>query len=157
MEYVRQFRVDARIARIFNTYGPRSHPAGGRVVPNFCLQALEGKPITIYGSGEQTRSFCYVDDLVRGLDLLMETDGLAGEVVNLGNPDEHAIIQFARRIIELSGNSNATIVHEPLPPDDPQRRQPDITRAKRLLGWSPEITLDEGLARTLEFFRSAHS
>jgi len=152
MEYVRQHAVDARIARIFNTYGPRSHPADGRVVPNFCLQALEGRPLTIYGSGAQTRSFCYVDDLVRGFILLMETDGLGGEVVNLGNPEEHTILQFAERIIELAGGTSR-IVHEPLPTDDPQRRRPDITRAKALLGWQPEVPLDDGLRCTLKFFR----
>jgi nucleoside-diphosphate-sugar epimerase len=154
MEYVRQHEVDARIARIFNTYGPRSHPADGRVVPNFCIQALEGRPITIYGDGEQTRSFCYVDDLVRGFDLLMETDGLRGEVVNLGNPEEHTICQFAERIIELAGTTSP-IVHEPLPEDDPQRRRPNIAKAKRLLGWEPEISLDDGLRRTLAFFRES--
>ncbi len=154
MEYVRQHAVDARIARIFNTYGPRSHPADGRVVPNFCIQALEGRPITIYGDGHQTRSFCYVDDLVRGFLALMETDGLAGEVVNLGNPEEHTILQFAERIVEIAGSASQ-IVHEPLPTDDPQRRRPDISRARRVLGWEPEITLDEGLRRTLDFFRES--
>lgn len=152
MEYVRHRDVDARIARIFNTYGPRSHPADGRVVPNFCIQALENRPITIYGDGSQTRSFCYVDDLVRGFDLLMETDDLAGEVVNLGNPEEHTICQFAKRIIELAG-ATSHILHQPLPEDDPQRRRPDIAKAKRLLGWEPQISLDEGLTRTLAFFR----
>ncbi len=152
MEYVRSHGVDARIARVFNTYGPRSHPADGRVVPNFCMQALRGEPITIYGTGAQTRSFCYVDDLVRGFDLLMETDGLAGEVVNLGNPDEHAIIEFAEKIVALTGGVSP-IVHRPLPEDDPQRRRPDIGKASRLLGWQPEVGLDEGLARTLTAFR----
>ena len=152
MEYVRQHKVDVRIARIFNTYGPRSAPSDGRVVPNFCIQAIEGRPITIYGTGEQTRSFCYVDDLVRGFLLLMETDNLAGEVVNLGNPEEHTILQFAQRIVELS-ESDHGIVHEPLPQDDPQRRRPDIFKAQRLLGWEPEISLDDGLLQTLNFFR----
>jgi nucleoside-diphosphate-sugar epimerase len=154
MEYVRQHQLDARIARIFNTYGPRSHPADGRVVPNFCIQVLDGLPITIYGDGSQTRSFCYVDDLVRGLILLMETDGLPGEVVNLGNPEEHTILQFAERIMTLTGHT-APIQFEPLPTDDPQRRRPDITRARQLLGWQPEIPLDEGLQRTLAFFRES--
>ncbi len=152
MEYVRQHKVDARIARIFNTYGPRSHPADGRVVPNFSIQALEGLPITIYGDGSQTRSFCYVADLVRGLQLLMDNDGLAGEVVNLGNPEEHTILQFAERIVALTGHT-ASIQFEPLPTDDPQRRQPDISKARRLLEWEPEIGLDEGLGRTLDAFR----
>jgi nucleoside-diphosphate-sugar epimerase len=152
MEYVRQHSVDARIARIFNTYGPRSAPSDGRVVPNFCMQALEGRPITIYGSGEQTRSFCYVDDLIRGFLLLMETDDLAGEVINLGNPEERTILEFAQRIVELSASVGG-IEHNPLPQDDPQRRQPDITKAKRLLGWEPRVSLDDGLVRTLDFFR----
>ena len=156
VEYVRQRRVDARIARIFNTYGPRSHPGDGRVVPNFCVQALRQEPITIYGSGGQTRSFCYVADLVEGLILLMETDGLAGEVVNLGNPEEHTIRQFADRIVALAG-STSTIVHEDLPVDDPQRRRPDISRAERLLGWHPQTSLDDGLGRTLRYFRTVLS
>lgn len=152
MEYVRQHSVDGRIARIFNTYGPRSHPADGRVVPNFCVQAIDGRPITVYGTGTQTRSFCYVDDLVRGLVLLMERDELHGEVVNLGNPEEHTILQFAERILSLEG-SMAGIRYEPLPCDDPQRRKPDITKAQMLLGWSPQVSLDDGLLRTLDFFR----
>jgi UDP-glucuronate decarboxylase len=153
IEFVRQHQLDARIARIFNTYGPRSHPGDGRVVPNFCVQAIADASITIYGSGEQTRSFCYVDDLVEGFLLLMETDGLAGEVVNLGNPEEHTILQFAERIIALTGSSSR-ICFEPLPTDDPQRRQPDISRAKSLLGWSPVVSLDDGLLRTIDYFRS---
>jgi nucleoside-diphosphate-sugar epimerase len=152
MEYVRQHDVDARIARIFNTYGPRSAPSDGRVVPNFCIQALEGRPITIYGTGEQTRSFCYVDDLVRGLVRLMEAPSLAGEIVNLGNPEEHTILEFAQRIVALSGFADG-IVHEPLPQDDPRRRRPDITKARDLLAWEPEISLDDGLQKTLAFFR----
>ena len=152
MEYVRQHQVDARIARIFNTYGPRSAPHDGRVVPNFCIQALEGKPITVYGDGSQTRSFCYVDDLVRGFILLMEVDGLAGEVINLGNPEEHTILQFAERIDALTDVYNG-VVFEPLPQDDPQRRRPDISKAQRLLGWQPEISLDDGLRKTINFFR----
>jgi nucleoside-diphosphate-sugar epimerase len=154
MEYVRQHAVDARIARIFNTYGPRSHPGDGRVVPNFCVQALRNDPITIYGTGGQTRSFCYVADLVNGLMALMETPGLAGEVVNLGNPEEHTIRQFADRIVSLAGSQSA-IVHEELPVDDPQRRRPDIGKAGRLLGWSPQVSLDTGLAETLAYFRVA--
>jgi nucleoside-diphosphate-sugar epimerase len=151
MEYVRQHSVDVRIARIFNTYGPRSQPTDGRVVPNFCVQAIEGKPITIYGDGSQTRSFCYVDDLVRGFLLLMEVDGLGGEVINLGNPEEHTILEFAERIRALSGRM-LPLEFEPLPTDDPQRRQPDITRAKLLLGWEPEVGLDDGLRRTIAYF-----
>ncbi len=153
VEYVRQRGVDGRIARIFNTYGPRSHPGDGRVVPNFCVQALRQEPITIYGTGGQTRSFCYVADLVEGLIRLMETEGLAGEVVNLGNPEEHTIRQFADRIVALAGSSSS-IVHEALPVDDPQRRRPDIGRAERLLGWHPQTSLDDGLGATLDYFRS---
>lgn len=152
MEYVRQHKVDARIARIFNTYGPRSAPSDGRVVPNFCIQAIEGKPITIYGSGTQTRSFCYVTDLVNGLMRLMDKDNLRGEVVNLGNPEEHTILDFTKIILDLTG-STAGVVYESLPEDDPQRRQPDISKAKELLGWEPEISLTTGLERTIEFFR----
>lgn len=153
MEYVRQRNVDARIARIFNTYGPRSKPADGRVVPNFCIQAIQNIPITIYGTGNQTRSFCFVDDLVEGLMRLMEQPGLNGEVVNLGNPDEHTIIHFAERVIELTG-STAGITSQPLPTDDPQRRRPDITKAGQLLDWAPRTSLDEGLDKTIEFFRA---
>lgn len=152
IEYTRQRGLDGRIARIFNTYGPRSHPGDGRVVPNFCVQAIANEPITIYGTGEQTRSFCFVADLVDGLVRLMEANGLAGEVVNLGNPEEHPIRQFAERIVALAGSSSR-IVFEPLPKDDPQRRQPDIARARRLLGWSPVTALDDGLLVTLAAFR----
>ncbi|MBA2758727.1 MAG: SDR family oxidoreductase [Chloroflexia bacterium] len=152
MEYARQRNVSARIVRIFNTYGPRSQPADGRVVPNFCTQAINGKPITIYGTGNQTRSFCYVDDLVNGLILLMETEGLDGEVVNLGNPDEHTILHFAERVIDLTG-STAGIICQPLPTDDPQRRKPDIAKARELLGWQPATSLDVGLSKTIQFFR----
>lgn len=155
MEYVRQHDVDARIARIFNCYGPRCHPADGRVVPSFCIQALENRPITVYGDGKQTRSFCYVSDLVDGIVALMETDGLKGEVVNLGNPIEHTILEFAERIIALTA-STAGIVHAPLPQDDPQRRKPNIDKARTLLNWQPEVPLDEGLARTIAYFRTHH-
>ncbi len=151
MEYHRARDLNARIVRIFNTYGPRCHPADGRVVPNFCMQALQGRPITIYGDGSQTRSFCYVDDLVDGFEKLMETEGLAGEVVNLGNPEEHTILEFAERILSLTGR-RSEIVHAPLPTDDPQRRRPDIAKANRLLGWSPQTSLNDGLAHTLAFF-----
>ncbi len=153
-EYVRQHDVDARLARIFNTYGPRSAPADGRVVPNFCMQGLQNLPITIYGTGNQTRSFCYVDDLVRGLMLLMETDGLQGEVINVGNPHEHTILEFAERIVQFTG-STAGIIHEPLPTDDPQRRRPDISKAGQRLGWEPQVCLDDGLLRTIHYFRAS--
>jgi len=152
MEFHRQFGLDVRIARIFNTYGPRSHPRDGRVVPNFCVQALLGEPITIYGDGSQTRSFCYVDDLVRGIILLMETEGLAGEVVNLGNPDEYTVRQLAEQIIALAG-SRSELSFKPLPTDDPTRRRPDISKAQRLLGWQPTVSLTDGLTATLAYFR----
>ncbi len=151
LEFVRQYGLDARIARIFNTYGPRSNPEDGRVVPNFCVQALRDEPITIYGNGDQTRSFCYVDDLVRGLLALMETDGLAGEVVNLGNPDECTVRELADRVVALAGSSSP-IVNAALPVDDPTRRRPDIAKAKRLLTWEPTVGLDEGLAATIAYF-----
>lgn len=154
MEFWRQNGVDARIARIFNTYGPRSMPTDGRVVPNFCVQALAGSPITVYGSGLQTRSFCYVDDLVEGLVRLMETDDIGGEVVNLGNPSEHTILQFAERIIEITG-SKSEIVFEPLPEDDPRQRKPDIRKAQELLGWKPTVELTEGIEKTLSYFAKA--
>lgn len=152
MEFVRRHGVDARLARIFNTYGPRSNPRDGRVVPNFCVQALRGEPLTIYGDGSQSRSFCYIDDLVRGLLLLMETDGLAGEVVNLGNPREFTMLAFAEAVLQVTG-STSELVFEPLPEDDPRQRCPDITKAKRLLGWEPHVTLEEGLIPTVAYFR----
>ena len=154
MAYHREHGVRTHIVRIFNTYGPRSHPNDGRVVPNFCVQALRGEPITIYGDGSQTRSFQYVDDLIRGFLLLMETDGLAGEVVNLGNPDEFTILEFAQQVVTLAG-SRSEVRFLPLPTDDPSRRRPDISKAKRLLGWEPSIPLAEGLIPTLDYFRKA--
>jgi UDP-glucuronate decarboxylase len=154
MEYVRRHKLDARLARIFNTYGPRSHPRDGRVVPNFCVQALRGDAITIYGDGTQTRSFCYVDDLVRGFLLLMETDGLAGEVVNLGNPHEFTMLELATEVLRISG-SDSPIVNEPLPTDDPTRRRPNIEKALRLLGWQPAISLADGLVPTIAYFQEA--
>jgi dTDP-glucose 4,6-dehydratase len=146
MAYHRQQGVDTAIVRIFNTYGPRMRPFDGRAIPNFVRQALEDSPITVYGDGSQTRSFCYVDDLVRGLVLLAES----GEhlPVNIGNPDEFTLLELAETVIRLSG-SKSEIVYEALPIDDPQVRQPDITRAKQLLGWEPEIALEEGLRRLL--------
>ena len=151
--YVRTHRVDARIARIFNTYGPRSRPDDGRVVPNFCIQALTGEPLTVYGDGRQTRSLCYVGDLVAGLVTLMEADGLGGEVVNLGNPFEVSVAELALRIRSLVG-ARSTVEHLPLPGDDPSRRRPDIAKARRLLGWVPRVSLDEGLGHTLDSFRA---
>jgi dTDP-glucose 4,6-dehydratase len=147
MAYHRQQGVDTAIVRIFNTYGPRMRPHDGRAIPNFLEQALDEKPLTVYGDGSQTRSFCYVDDLVRGLILLAES----GEhlPVNIGNPGEFTILELAEAIVKATG-SKSQIVFEALPVDDPQVRQPDITRARQLLGWEPEITLDEGLRRTIE-------
>jgi dTDP-glucose 4,6-dehydratase len=146
MAYHRQQGVDTAIVRIFNTYGPRMRPNDGRAIPNFLSQALAEKPLTVYGDGSQTRSFCYVDDLIRGVILLAES----GEhlPVNIGNPGEYTILQLAEAVLAAVG-STSKIVFEALPVDDPQVRQPDITRARQLLGWEPEIALDEGLRRTL--------
>jgi UDP-glucuronate decarboxylase len=152
-DYHRQHRLDIKVARIFNTYGPRMHPADGRVVSNFIMQALTGAPITIYGEGTQTRSFCYVDDLVAALVKLMATpDGFTGPV-NLGNPAEFRMLDLARRIIALTG-SRSEIAWEPLPADDPVQRQPDIALARRHLDWEPQVQLDDGLARTIAYFAS---
>ena len=150
--YVRVHAVDARIARIFNTYGPRADPEDGRMIPNFCVQAIHGRPLTIYGDGQQTRSLCYVDDLVRGLAALMDTDGLTGEVVNLGSPDEHTVRDIADKVIS-GARSGSEVVHLPLPVDDPRKRRPDLDKAGRLLGWSPAVDLADGLERTLAWFR----
>jgi UDP-glucuronate decarboxylase len=151
MDYHRQNRVDIRIVRIFNTYGPRMLPDDGRVVSNFIVQALKGQEITVYGDGSQTRSFCYVDDLVDGIIRMMECEQFTGPV-NLGNPDEYTILDFAKKIVAMTG-SRSKIVHKPLPSDDPTQRQPDITLAGEKLGWKPKVSVDEGLKRTIEFFR----
>jgi dTDP-glucose 4,6-dehydratase len=149
MAYHRQQGVDTAIARIFNTYGPRMRPNDGRAVPTFVRQALEGKPLTVFGDGSQTRSFCYVDDLIRGLVALAES----GEhlPVNIGNPNEFTMNELAETVVRVTG-SKSEIVHEALPVDDPQVRQPDITRARQLLGWQPEVELEDGLRRMLESF-----
>src|SRR5579875_981129 len=154
MVYLTQYGLDARIIRIFNTYGPRSDPNDGRLVPNFVTQALRGEPLTVYGDGSQTRSLCYVEDLVRGIELAMFAPDTTGLVVNLGNPEEHTVLEYAHLIRELVGSA-AEIVHRPLPKDDPTRRRPDITRARQLLGWEPQVPLREGLERTVEWFRAA--
>ena len=146
MAYHRQQGVDTAIVRIFNTYGPRMAENDGRAVPNFISQAIAGKPLTVYGDGSQTRSFCYVDDLIRGLVLLAESD--EHMPVNIGNPGEFTILELAEAVIAATGSSSP-IVFEALPVDDPQVRQPDITRARQLLGWEPEVGLEEGLRRTL--------
>lgn len=150
-DYHRQHSLDIKVARIFNTYGPRMHPNDGRVVSNFIMQALRGEDITLYGDGQQTRSFCYVDDLVEGLIRLMESpDGVTGPI-NLGNPGEFTIKQLAENVIDLTGSSSK-MIHQPLPQDDPKQRQPDITRAKNQLDWEPEIALREGLSKTIAYF-----
>ena len=146
MAYHRQQGVDTGIARIFNTYGPRMRPNDGRAIPTFLRQALEGKPVTVFGDGSQTRSFCYVDDMIRGLVLLAESEEHLP--VNLGNPDEKTLLELAGAIIRLTGSSSE-IIFEALPVDDPQVRQPDITRAQQLLGWGPEIELEDGLRKTI--------
>ena len=152
-DYHRQHQIDIKVARIFNTYGPRMHPNDGRVVSNFIVQALKGEDITLYGDGSQTRSFCYVDDLVRGLIALMESpDGTTGPI-NLGNPGEFTIKQLAEQVIELTGSSSK-LSHMPLPQDDPRKRKPDITRANEQLGWQPEIALRDGLTKTITYFEA---
>jgi dTDP-glucose 4,6-dehydratase len=150
MAYHRQQGVDTAIARIFNTYGPRMRPHDGRAIPTFVRQALENKPLTVFGDGSQTRSFCFVDDLIRGIFLLAEN----GEhmPVNLGNPDEMSLLELAETVIRVVG-ADSEIVFEALPVDDPQVRQPDITRARQILGWEPEVALEEGLRRTVETLR----
>ena len=148
--YWRERQLPIRVARIFNTYGPRLRPGDGRVVSNFIVQALRGEPLTVYGHGQQTRSFCYVDDTVEGLLRLMD----AGETgpVNIGNPREHTVLELAERVLHLTG-SRSRIERRPLPADDPQRRCPDIGAARRLLGWEPRVALDDGLRRTIDYFR----
>ncbi|GHC05721.1 UDP-glucuronic acid decarboxylase family protein [Thermomonas carbonis] len=150
-DYHRQHGLEIKVARIFNTYGPRMHPNDGRVVSNFIMQALRGESITIYGEGQQTRSFCYVDDLVEGFLRLMNTEpGVTGPV-NLGNPGEFTIRQLAEKVIDLTG-SKSTLVFKPLPSDDPLQRQPDIALARARLGWEPVVQLEEGLTRTIAYF-----
>lgn len=151
-DYRRQHDMPIKVARIFNTYGPGMRPDDGRVVSNFIVSALSGKPLTIYGDGTQTRSFCYVDDLVDGLMKLMNTDHEVTGPINIGNPHEFTMKELADRVIELVGGDVAVEYH-PLPSDDPTQRQPNITRAKEILGWQPTIELAEGLASTIEFFR----
>jgi UDP-glucuronate decarboxylase len=150
-DYYRQHNVDIKVMRIFNTYGPRMNPDDGRVVSNFIVQALKGEDITIYGDGMQTRSFCYVDDLIEGMVRLMDSrDGFTGPV-NIGNPGEFTMIELAEAIIRLTG-SKSKLVYQPLPQDDPLQRQPDIALARKELGWEPTIALEEGLKKTIEYF-----
>jgi UDP-glucuronate decarboxylase len=152
-DYWRQHRLRIKVARIFNTYGPRMHPNDGRVVSNFVVQALLGRDITIYGDGAQTRSFCYVDDLIDGLVRLMNSPDSVSGPINIGNPDEFSMLQLATTVIDLTG-SRSRIVHRPLPEDDPRQRQPDISRANDLLSWRPKTALREGLARTIAYFET---
>lgn len=152
-DYQRQHNVDIRVVRIFNTYGPKMHPNDGRVVSNFIVQALQNKPITIYGDGSQTRSFCYVDDLIEGMIAMMENPhGICGPI-NLGTPSEFTILELAQKVLQYT-HSKSEIIYKPLPQDDPMQRKPDITKAKRDLGWEPSIELDEGLNQTIAYFRT---
>jgi UDP-glucuronate decarboxylase len=155
-DYNRQHGLPIKVMRIFNTYGPRMHPADGRVVSNFIVQALKGAPITIYGDGSQTRSFCYVDDLIEGMIRLMETGPEVTGPINIGNPNEFTIRELATKVIEMTG-ARSELVEEPLPADDPKQRQPDISLAKQVLGWEPTIALEQGLERTVEYFRRLQS
>jgi UDP-glucuronate decarboxylase len=150
-DYHRQHRVRIRVARIFNTYGPRMHPNDGRVVSNFIVQALKGEPITVYGEGQQTRSFCYVDDLIEGFVRLMAAPDDVSGPINLGNPGEFTILELAKKVIELT-KSKSELVFKPLPEDDPMQRKPDISLAARELAWKPSIQLDDGLKRTIGYF-----
>jgi UDP-glucuronate decarboxylase len=150
-DYWRQHKLPIKVARIFNTYGPNMHPDDGRVVSNFIVQALKNKPITIYGSGEQTRSFCYVTDLVDGLVRLMNTRPSVTGPINLGNPGEFTIRELAEMVIDLTA-SKSKLVRKPLPEDDPKQRQPDIAKAKKVLGWTPKVKLREGLKRSIPYF-----
>jgi len=152
-DYYRQHDLRIKVARIFNTYGPHMHPQDGRVVSNFIVQALAGLPITIYGTGQQTRSFCYVDDLVKGLVSLMNSSDEITGPINLGNPEEFTISELAERVLART-KSKSTLNYMPLPEDDPRQRKPDITMANELLGWSPEISLEDGLPKTIDYFQN---
>ena len=152
-DYRRQHGLPIKVIRIFNTYGPRMHPNDGRVVSNFIVQALRGEPITMYGDGRQTRSFCYVDDLIDGMVRLMATDESVTGPINVGNPAEFSMLELAEAVVRLTG-ARSEIVHKPLPQDDPRQRQPDITLARRTLGWEPTIALEEGLKRTIAYFQA---
>jgi UDP-glucuronate decarboxylase len=150
-DYWRQHKLRIKVARIFNTYGPRMHPNDGRVVSNFIMQALQGQDITIFGNGKQTRAFCYVDDLIDGFARLMNSGDDVTGPINLGNPGEFSMLELATAIIDLTG-SRSKIVHKPLPADDPRQRKPDISKAQSLLGWQPKTQLEEGLTRTIAYF-----
>lgn len=151
-DYYRQHNLDIKVARIFNTYGPRMHPNDGRVVSNFIVQALKGEDITIYGDGSQTRSFCYVDDLIDGFILVMKTGAGFTGPINLGNPSEFSMLELAETILKLA-KSNSKLVYKPLPQDDPRQRQPDIALAQNTLGWTPRVNLEDGLKETIDYFR----
>ena len=152
LNYYREYNTKVKVVRIFNTYGPYMDPEDGRVVTNFIMQALNGKDITIYGDGTQTRSFCYVDDMVEGLIKMMKTEDKFTGPVNLGNPGEFTILEFAKKVIDKT-NSDSQIIHYPLPHDDPTQRKPDITLAKEKLNWEPKIMLNEGLDKTIEYYK----
>ena len=152
-DYKREFGTEIKVGRIFNTYGPRMLPNDGRVVSNFIIQAINQKPVTIYGKGDQTRSFCYVDDLINAFVLFMESESGFSGPINLGNPNEFSISEIAQTILNITG-SNSEIIFKPLPSDDPKKRKPDISLAKSKLKWTPKITLEEGLKRTIEYFKS---
>ena len=149
----RKFGINARIIRIFNTYGPNMQKDDGRVVSNFITQAIMNAPLSVYGDGKQTRSFCYVDDLIDGIVKAMITPKTDGEVINIGNPDERTVLEIATKVKELT-TSSSQLIYEPLPEDDPLQRKPDITKAKQLLQWEPKVTLEEGLKKTIEYFRN---
>ncbi|NUB05132.1 SDR family oxidoreductase [Azospirillum sp. Vi22] len=151
-DYHRQHKLAIKVMRIFNTYGPRMHPNDGRVVSNFIMQALRNEPITVYGQGQQTRSFCYVDDLIEGMIRLMDSPDEVTGPVNVGNPGEFTMLELAEQVIALTG-SRSMVEHRPLPQDDPKQRRPDITKAKALLGWEPTVSLRDGLERTIGYFR----
>ncbi|MEP7185407.1 MAG: UDP-glucuronic acid decarboxylase family protein [Rhodanobacter sp.] len=151
-DYYRQHALDIKVVRIFNTYGPRMHPNDGRVVSNFIVQALRGEDITIYGDGSQTRSFCYVDDMIEALVRMMDSDGGFTGPVNVGNPVEHTMIELAEKVLQLVGGKSK-VIHKPLPADDPRQRQPDIAVARKELGWEPRVNLDDGLGETIRYFR----
>lgn len=151
--YLQKYDLDARIVRIFNTYGPKMQKDDGRVISNFINQAISNSPITIYGDGNQTRSFCFVSDMVEGIYQAMFSEGTKGEVFNLGNPEEYSVSDLAQKIKTMAGSSSE-IVYKPLPPDDPKQRQPDITKAKNVLGWKPKVSVDAGLQKTIEYYKS---
>jgi UDP-glucuronate decarboxylase len=151
-DYHRQHNLDIKVVRIFNTYGPRMHPNDGRVVSNFIVQALRGEDITIFGDGRQTRSFCYVDDLIEGLIRMMDSPAGFTGPVNMGNPSEYTMLELAERILRLTGSSSK-LIFKPLPADDPRQRQPDISLAKSSLGWAPKVPLEDGLKETIAYFR----